>query len=632
MARAIWGWKRSSWLGAMAAFCGVLALAPQAGAALRWVETVGGSSPDLFLSVDQTADGGYVALGETQSFGPGGRDIWVTRCDAEGSVLWQRAYGGSQDDFALCIRQCADGGYLVTALTKISGQYDAWILKLDASGNIIWQETLGGTGDDHFKRILVLADGGFLLCGGTESFGAGGDDAWLARLSATGSLTWLKTYGGSSQDYATSVIQSNDGGYVMAGFTMSQGIGAGDGWALKLDSTGTIIWQQVYGSSLNTESFNDVLEGADGSYYLAGYTWSFGAGWSDAWLVKVAAADGTLQWGAVYGTSLVDYVAGMILAGDGGLLLVGSTTTVADSDVWLIKVSSAGSLLWQKAINTGDTDNGASAVGSGDGGVVLVGDCYTSTSNWQGLIASVSPSGDVDPACGSAVYQTSGVTTTVTSSMQTKTSATTVASPAAVPAASSLGASAGAASASMLCSGGGSVSPAIVTQPQSQSIASGGSATLSVSASGAGPLNYQWYQGASGDTSHPMAGATSASFTTPALSATTTYWARVSNSYGSADSDAAVITVSAGSGPTIAQIKSKTSKPGSKATIIGSGFSTTKTQNTVLFGTRMATVKKAKASKLTVIIPSRKPHAGQTVNVTVTVNSAVSNAVSFQIK
>ncbi len=174
----------------------------------------------------------------------------------------------------------------------------------------------------------------------------------------------------------------------------------------------------------------------------------------------------------------------------------------------------------------------------------------------------------------------------------------------------------------------GCTGPSITTQPSSQVVASGTAATLSVTASGSTPVDYQWYQGVSGDTSTPVGG-NSSTYTTPGLTTATMYWVRVTNSCGQADSNTALITIGTG-GPTVALIKSKSSKPGSTASIRGTGFSADARKDVVSFGTRKATVKKATSTKLDVTIP-KKCKKG-VVDVRVIANGVASNTVAFTIK
>src|SRR5262249_9932328 len=144
----------------------------------------------------------------------------------------------------------SDSGYIVVAHTCEfgAGGNDIWILKLDADGSIQWQKTYGGAASEGSSTIQRTSDGGYIVAGSTSSFGAGGDDAWLLKLDATGTVTWQKTYGGPGDESFSYIEQTNDGGYIASGYTTSFGLTGLDLWVLKLDASGNIIWQRSYDS------------------------------------------------------------------------------------------------------------------------------------------------------------------------------------------------------------------------------------------------------------------------------------------------------------------------------------------------------------------------------------------------
>ena len=151
---------------------------PQTGAG--WVKTYGGTSYDRVNSVQQTSDGGYIVAGGADSLGAGNDNAWVLKLNADGTVAWQKTYGGTNDDYAASIQQTSDGGYIVAGHTYSfgAGNDDAWVLKLNADGTVAWQKTYGGTSYDYAFSVQQTSDGGYIVAGHTYSFGAGNDDAW----------------------------------------------------------------------------------------------------------------------------------------------------------------------------------------------------------------------------------------------------------------------------------------------------------------------------------------------------------------------------------------------------------------------------------------------------------------------
>jgi predicted secreted protein len=191
---------------------------------IEWQKTYGGSWDDV-RSFQQTIDGGYIVAGWTGSFGAGGDDIWILKLSSTGDIEWQKTYGGSEYDRALSVQQTSDGGYIIAGKTDSFGAEggDTWVLKLSSAGEIEWQKTFGGSSDDYASSIQETSDGGYIIAGKTDSFGAGGDDTWVLKLSSAGEIEWQKTYGGSSDDYASSIQETSDGGYmekVVGGFIL----------------------------------------------------------------------------------------------------------------------------------------------------------------------------------------------------------------------------------------------------------------------------------------------------------------------------------------------------------------------------------------------------------------------------
>jgi uncharacterized delta-60 repeat protein len=258
---------------------------------------------DGALSVQQTLDGGYIIAGYTYSLGVGYGDAWVLKLDSTGSVTWQKSYGGNGSDGASSIQQTSDGGYIVAGDTSSfgAGGYDVWVFKLNSTGSVTWQNTYGGSADDSSSSVQQTSDGGYVVAGDTESFGAGFSDVWILKLNSSSSVTWQKTYGGSGYDYMASVGQTSGGGYIVAGDTSSFGAGGYDVWVFKLNSTGSVTWQNTYGGS-NVDSSRSIRQTSDGGYIVGGETTSFGAGWYDAWVVKLGAI-GDIVWDAGSGAS-----------------------------------------------------------------------------------------------------------------------------------------------------------------------------------------------------------------------------------------------------------------------------------------------------------------------------------------
>ena len=205
-----------------------------------WQKTYGGSNLDWASSIQQTTDGGYIVAGWTESFGAGNMDFYIIKLDSNGNKVWEKTYGGSENDVAYSIQQTSDGGYIVAGGTYSfgAGSADFYIIKLDSNGNKVWGKTYGGSNDEWARSIQQTTDGGYIVAGTTYSFGAGYDDFYIIKLDSNGDKVWEKTYGGSSYDEAYSIQQTSDGGYIVAGGTSSFGAGSADFYIIKTDSEG----------------------------------------------------------------------------------------------------------------------------------------------------------------------------------------------------------------------------------------------------------------------------------------------------------------------------------------------------------------------------------------------------------
>jgi hypothetical protein len=300
-----------------------------------WTRTYGGSGHDKGYSVLQTTDGGYIIVGETKSIGAGESDIWIIRTDHIGDTLWTRTYGGLSFDEGWCVDQLSDGSFIVIGHTNSTGvdiyDYDAWLIKIDSSGDTLWTQTYGGSGFDQGFYGQQTTDGGYIFTGITQ-LGPGG--IWLVKTDLNGDTLWTRTY---FSGYGRFVQQTTDGGYVIAGYTASVGAGHYDYCLIKTDSNGDTLWTQTFGGT-GEDYCKSGQQTTDGGYILAGQTSSFGAGYTDIYVVKTNAS-GEILWQQTYGVDDFEYGMGVRQTSDGGYVVVGQRNDISFGDVWLIRLS-----------------------------------------------------------------------------------------------------------------------------------------------------------------------------------------------------------------------------------------------------------------------------------------------------
>ncbi|MCB9183573.1 MAG: T9SS type A sorting domain-containing protein [Flavobacteriales bacterium] len=287
---------------------------------LQWQRCLGGTGSDIARSALQTASGEFILIGSTSS-GDGDvaghhgvDDVWVVSLNANGELQWQKCLGSSSSDYGYSIEQTGDGGYVLAGWTTgnsgdVSGHHgqgfaDGWLVKLDSEGNLEWQRCLGGTSPDAFYSVASTTDGGFAVAGYTSSTNGdvsglhGNSDAWVVKVDAGGAIQWQRCLGGTGTDRAESVKSTSDGGFLVVGWTQSNNgdvancPGQGNAWAVKLDSLGSIEWQNCLGGN-SSEAFQSSIAGEPGTWIVAGGTSSSNGdvighqGYIDAWVVSL---------------------------------------------------------------------------------------------------------------------------------------------------------------------------------------------------------------------------------------------------------------------------------------------------------------------------------------------------------
>jgi hypothetical protein len=353
----------------------LVAIFTQPAYAVTFAKTYGGGGIDMVSSVQQTSDGGYILAGYTSSFGAGSDDIFLMKTDANGNIIWAKTYGGTSSDGASSVQQTSDGGYILAGYTSSfgAGYYDILLIKTDASGNIQWAKTYGGTALDWPYSVQQTSDGGYIVAGYTWSFGAGYSDIFFIKADANGNIQWAKTYGGTYEDYASSVQQTSDGGYILAGHTSSFGAGSYDIFFIKTDANGNIQWAKTYGGT-GSDMASSVQQTSDGGYIVAGWTYYFGAGLSDIFLIKTD-ANGNRIWAKTYGGMNWDYASSVQQTSDGGYIVAGGTDSfgAGSRDIFLIKTDANGNRIWAKTYGGTALDWPYSVQQTSDGGYIVAG-------------------------------------------------------------------------------------------------------------------------------------------------------------------------------------------------------------------------------------------------------------------
>jgi len=354
---------------------------------IEWSRTYGGWDLDSGQSARQTKDGGYILIGYTRSLGP---DLAEAGCliktDVIGDIEWYNTYGepGALNiDVAYSVEQTDDSGYIFTGNTLSYGAIgsDIWLVKTDSNGNEVWNKIYGGKGRDHGYQVLQVDDGGYVVVGYTDSYGAGGLDFCLLKTNSEGIEEWHRTFGGVGKDFARSVDMTYDGGYILTGDTESYGCSDQCLWLVKTDSNGIEEWNRTYGGFGAYAIGESVRQTRDGGYIVTGVKRIIGEGYS-VWLIKTD-GNGNEVWNKTFGEPSDDLTGNEVQqTTDGGYIIVGYGFPVGPDYSFLIKTDSNGTKEWEIIFEEYDLYDDVylySVQQTTDGGYILGGSKDTQT-------------------------------------------------------------------------------------------------------------------------------------------------------------------------------------------------------------------------------------------------------------
>jgi hypothetical protein len=273
------------------------------------------------------------------------------------SEAWTEVYPYSDSDKAEGVAFTDDGGCIAVGHSWSGGQYDVSAIRVDKNGNEVWRRTYGGASSDAAYSVKQVSDGGFIVAGYTDSYGAGHLDYYLVRLDANGDTLWTRTYGGVFNDAAFYVEVTPDEGYAIVGETYSYGAGATDAYLVRTDSDGDTLWTRTYGTTdyewcycvRNTNDGNLVITGATGPY-----------GTQQAFLTKINSANGNVIWSKQHGGAGDEYGVFVEPLWSGEYMLTGYTTSFGDpdGDALVVRAYSNGDSVWMRAFGGDDFDYG----------------------------------------------------------------------------------------------------------------------------------------------------------------------------------------------------------------------------------------------------------------------------------
>lgn len=403
---------------------------------IQWQDTFGGLDREEFRSLVLTADGGCVVAGWSRSTdgdvigNHGGNDVALVKYNASGNIVWKKTFGGSGYDEARALRQTSDNGFIICGYTmstdgdaSVTHNYaEYWIIKTNANGELLWQKSYGGGSEDIANDIRQTADGGYIVIGESASntFNSdlshhyAGNDVWILKLDALGNKQWEKNYGGSGEDTGRAIFQTADGNFIFSANSNSYDhdvVGVHDPynyagsyvnrdfWIVKIDPTGTIIWQTCVGGNGSEASLgaHAIALTTDGGLIVAGENYGPWApspfAYYNCKLAKLSAG-GVVEWEKTYGGTYDDRAYAVVQTSDGGYAFAAEAQSGLPEvvgihgssgghgyygDIWLVKTDASGNVQWKKCYGGNGTETPYALAQTSDDGFMLAGTSGTAS-------------------------------------------------------------------------------------------------------------------------------------------------------------------------------------------------------------------------------------------------------------
>ncbi len=346
-----------------------------------WSQLYGGFEEDDCNDVIALSGGGYALIGYTDISPAPYTDIYILGTDGNGNQLWSNTFGGVYDDKGISGAECSTGGLIISGYIQDTMSYsesDIILIRTSNTGTHLWNKTFGGVNEEKVGAVIECSGGGFILVGDTTSFGAGSCDVWLIRTDASGNLLWDVTFGGYYEDRGYDIVECSDGGFAVLGYTYSSSTRSYDLWLIRTDASGNLLWSKTYGSD-RFETSRGLVECAGGGFAITGTKYTASSS-GDIWLLRTDAT-GNLLWDEFYGGSDWENSDDLIECSDGGFAITGETRSYGSGglDLWVIRTNNLGECLWTKSYGGVSSDYSGGIVEVGAGGFVVAGG-YTTLS------------------------------------------------------------------------------------------------------------------------------------------------------------------------------------------------------------------------------------------------------------
>lgn len=308
-----------------------------------WSRTYGGNKVDTGIKIKRTLDGNFIIIGNTTSFEAKRRDVYLLKINENGDEIWSHTYGGGLNEFGLDVTETSDGGFIMVGETNSFNvkDHDIYVEKVDSAGKHIWTRTIGSDSLDFASAIIEVADG-YIIGGETNSIGAGGYDAMLVKMDFNGEVLWSKVYGGPEDEHLNDLVEDAYGHLVFIGSTTSFGYGGRDLLFVMIEELeGEIIKVKTLGGAFDEEP-QVIRKVGDDGYIIVGFTNSFNDQLTqqDAYILRMNKKF-KMRWSKTFGGFLNDLGFGLVTHSHGNFVVVGETTSFSDledKDIFAISI------------------------------------------------------------------------------------------------------------------------------------------------------------------------------------------------------------------------------------------------------------------------------------------------------
>ncbi|MCK5052330.1 MAG: T9SS type A sorting domain-containing protein [Candidatus Cloacimonetes bacterium] len=328
---------------------------------------LGSSTEDYANSIMQTPDNGFIIAGWTTGFGAGSYDAYVAKIDSTGALEWSKTYGGPYGDWFRSGYCTDDGGYIFlgTFESNVSTIGNLFLIKTDANGNQEWKKKIGGSSWDDGWCVQQTDDGGYILSGFTYSYSpSNGLNSYIVKTSSLGIVEWTKSVGPTNLVSNTRFIrQTSDGGFIVSGSIGNYSLSSTDMLLYKMDASGNVQWYKTYGETGKSWGYC-AKETSDNGFISVGYSNDYGAGQNDIIVVKTD-SEGELEWSKAYGGTGSDYGMAVVENELGEFVITGFSNSFSNSnDVILFKIDNLGNVIWSKSYGGNSSDGGEVIIGT----------------------------------------------------------------------------------------------------------------------------------------------------------------------------------------------------------------------------------------------------------------------------